>query len=50
MGHFASQCHLKQKDKDEKNDPKVATVKIYEEEYAMSAHISPRGRWGIIEL
>eukprot|EP00253_Pinus_taeda_P004583 PITA_04583 len=28
MGHYASQCPLKKKDKDEKHDPKVAATKI----------------------
>ena len=28
MGHYASLCPLKKKDKDEKHDPKVATAKI----------------------
>lgn len=50
MGQFASQCPLKQNDKDEKHDPKVETMKIDEEVYAMSSHASPGGRWGDIEL
>ena len=50
LGHYASQCPLKQKDKDDKHDTKVATTKIDEDEYAMSAHASPGGRWGDIEL
>ena len=50
MGHFASQCHLRQKDKDEKHGPKFASVNIDEEEYAMSAQAYPGGRWGDIEL
>ena len=41
---------LKHKDKDEKHDPEAATAKIDEDEYAMSAHASPGGRWGEIEL
>ena len=31
MGHYATQCPLKKKDKDEKHDPKVAPAKIEEE-------------------
>ena len=49
MGHYASQCPLKKKDKDEKHDPKVATAKI-KQEFAMPAKIPPRGRWVDIEL
>ena len=40
MGHYASQCPLKKKDKDEKHDSKVAVAKIEEVEFAMSAHAS----------
>ena len=46
MGHFASQCPLKQKYTDEKHDPKAASAKIDEDEIAMSAHASPGGKWG----
>jgi len=50
MGHYASQCPSKKKDKDEKHDPKVAGAKIEQEEFAMVAKISPGGRWADIEL
>ena len=50
MGHFASQCPLKKKDKDEKHDPKFAAAKIEEDEFAMSAYSSLRETWGDIEL
>ena len=40
MGHYATQCPLKKKDKDEKHDPQAATARIEEEEFAMIAHIS----------
>ena len=50
MGHFASQCPLNRKDKDEKHDPKVAPKKIDEGEFTMSAQASPGGKWGDIEL
>ena len=45
LGHYATQCPLKKKDMDENHDPKVAPAKIEEDEHAMSAHASPRGRW-----
>jgi len=50
MGHYASQCHLKKKDKDEKHDPKVVAMKIDEEEFTMTAEIPLGGRWADIEL
>ena len=50
MGHFASQCLLKQNDKDEKHYPKATPAKIDEDEFSMSAHASLGGRWGDIEL
>lgn len=49
MGHYASQCPLKKKDKNEKHDPKVTTAKIdQEEEFAMIVKIPSRGRWADI--
>ena len=50
FGHYATQCHLKKKDKDEKHDLKAAVAKIEEEEFAMTAEIPPRGRWADLEL
>ena len=51
MGHYASQCPLKKKDKGEKHDPKVATAKIeQEEEFAMTTKIPPGGRWADLEM
>jgi len=50
MGHHASQCPLKKKDKDEKHDPKVAAVKIEEEEFTMTAEIPLGVRWADLEL
>ena len=50
MSHYASQCPLKKKDKDEKHDPKAATTKIDQEEFTMTPKIPPRGRWVDIEL
>ena len=51
MGHYASQCPLKKKDKDEKHDSKVAAAKIeQEEEFAMTTKIPPGGRWADLEL
>ena len=50
IGHFASQCPLKKKDKDEKHDPTVAAAKIEQDEFAISAHASLGKKWGDIEL
>jgi len=33
MGHYATQCTLRKKDKDEKHDPKVVSAKIKEWEF-----------------
>jgi len=41
---------LKKNDKDEKHDPKAASTKIDVDEFSMSAHASPGGRWVDIEL
>ena len=49
MGHYATLCSLRKRDKDEKNDPKAAPAKI-EEEFAMIAMIPPGGRWADLEL
>lgn len=37
FGHYATQCPLKKKDKDEKHDPKAASTKIEEEDFSMIA-------------
>ena len=50
LGHYATQCPLKKKDKDEKHDQNTASTKIEEEEFAMVAHIHPRERWGDLVL
>lgn len=50
MGHYASQCPLKENDKDEKHDPKAASTNIDEDEFSMSANTSLGGRWRDIEL
>lgn len=50
MGHYATQCPLRKKDKDEKHDPKAAPVEIKEEEFVMTAEIPPGGRWVDLEL
>jgi len=50
LGHYASQCPLKKKDKDEKHDSNAASTKTDGDEFAMSAHASLGGRWGNIEL
>jgi len=49
MGHYATQCTLRKKDKDEKHDLKAAPAKI-EEEFTMTVEIPPRGRWVDLEL
>ena len=50
MGHYATQCPLKKKDKDEKHDTQAATAKIEEEEFPMIADISLGVHWGDLEL
>ena len=50
FGHYATQCPLRKKDKDEKHDPKVVVAKIEEEEFSMTAQASPGGRCGDLEL
>lgn len=50
MGHYAKQCPLRKKDKDEKHDPKDAPPKIEEEEFVMTTEIPPGGRWADLEL
>jgi len=50
MGHYASQCPLKKKDRGEKHDPKVVVAKIDKEEFAMTIEIPPGGRWFDLEL
>jgi len=50
MGHYATQCPLRNKEKDEKHDLKAAPTKIEEEEFVMTAEIPPRGRWADLEL
>jgi len=48
MGHYATQCPLRKKDKDEKHDLKVAPTKI--EEFTRIAEIPLGGRWADLEL
>ena len=50
MEHYASQCPLKKKEKDEKHDPKASSKNIDEDEFSMSAHASRGGIWDDIEL
>lgn len=50
MGHYATQCPLRKKDKDDKHNLKAAPAKIKEEEFAMTVEIPPRGRWIDLEL
>jgi len=46
IGHYASHCPLKKKDKDENHDPKVAVAKIE----TMTTEIPLGGRWADLEL
>lgn len=39
---------MKKKDKDEKRDPKAASAKIDENEFPMSVHAPPGGKWVIL--
>ena len=41
---------LKEKDKDEKHDPKATPRKINKDEFSMSSHRPLGGKWGDIEL
>ena len=50
MGHYATQCPLRKKDKDEKHDLKVVVVKIEEDEFSMTVEIPLGGRWADLEL
>ena len=51
MGHYATQCPLKKKDKEEKQDPQTEAAKIEaEDDCAMLAHILKGGKWVDLEL
>ena len=62
LSHYATQCLLRKKEKDEKHDLKVAAAKIKEDEFSMTAakikndefsmiaEIPPGGRWADLEL
>ena len=51
MGHYATQCPLKKKDKQEKEDPHARAAKIEaEKDYAMLAHIPKGEKWANLEL
>ena len=56
LGHYNTQCPLRKKDKEEKQDQQVASAEIdrlssrLEEEFAMITDIPPRVRWGDLEL
>jgi len=50
MGHYATYCPLRKKEKDEKHDLKAVPTKIKEENFAMAAKIPPGGRWADLEL
>ena len=48
MGHYTTQCPLREKDKDEKHNSKVAPAKI--EEFNMTIEMPLGGRWVDLEL
>ena len=51
MGHYATQCPLKKKDKEEKEDPQAGAAKIEaEKDCAMLAHIPKGEKWADLEL
>ena len=51
MGHYATQCPLKKKDKEEKQDPQAGAAKIKAEgDCAMLAHITKGEKWDDLEL
>ena len=51
MGHYAIQCPLKKKDKEEKEDPQAGAAKIEaEKDCAMLAHIPKGEKWADLEL
>ena len=51
MGHYATKCPLKKKDKDEKQDPQAGAAKIEaERDCAMLAHIPKGEKWADLEL
>ncbi len=56
FGQYSTQCRLRKKDKQEKQDQAVALAKIdklssrLEEDFVMMAAIPLRVRWGDLEL
>lgn len=56
FGHYSTQCPLKKKDKQEKEDQAEMSIEIdklssrLEEYFAMMETIPPRVRWGDMEL
>ena len=50
MGHYATQCPLRNKDKDEKHDPQARAAKIEGEEFVVIVCIPPGERWVDLEL
>ena len=51
MGHYATQCPLKRKDKEEKEYPQAEAVKIEaKKDCAMFAHIPKGEKWADLDL
>lgn len=50
MGHYATKCLLRKKNKYEKHNPKVAPTKIEEEDFTMIVEIPPGGSWDDLEM
>ena len=56
LGHYSTQCPLRKKDKQEKQDQQVSSAEIdrlssrLDEDFAMIAHIPQGVRWGDMEL
>lgn len=56
LDHYSTQCPLRKKDKEEKQDQQAASIKIdklfsrLEEDFAMFADIPPGVKWGNLVL
>ena len=56
LGHYSTQCPIRKKDKEEKQDQQAASTKIdrlsskLEEDFAMFIDIPPEVRWGNLVL
>ena len=56
LGHYNTQCPLRKKDREEKQDQQAASTEIdrlsfrLEEEFSMIAELPPGVKWGDLEL